>query len=49
MLPSGSAITSELTDCASSPDQAFTVGDISSLTNAFKAVAEKVGNLRLGS
>jgi Flp pilus assembly protein TadG len=49
ILPTTEPITDELRDCASSPDQAFSVGDVANLTAAFKAVAEKVGNLRLGA
>lgn len=49
ILPSGSAITTSLSNCASSPSQAITVGSAADLTAAFARISDKVGNLRVGS
>ena len=49
MLDSTTAMTTSLQNCASSPGQALKVGNTTDLNNAFKAISDKVGNLRIGA
>ncbi len=47
ILPTGSTMPSNLTDCAPG-GQALMVSNTTALNNAFKAISDKVGNLRIG-
>ena len=43
-----SSMTNSLRDCATNSSQAMLVGNTTELTNAFKRISDKVGNLRIG-
>lgn len=47
ILDSATAVSDSLKNCANS-GQALKVSDTTALTNAFKAISDKVGNLRIG-
>jgi Flp pilus assembly protein TadG len=49
VLPAATAVDATMTQCASNAAQVIKVSDTTSLDNAFKAVSDKVGNLRIGS
>jgi hypothetical protein len=49
VLPAATAVPTTLTTCASNAAQVIKVGNTTELNNAFKAVSDKVGNLRIGS
>lgn len=49
VLPTTTAVDTTMTQCASNASQVIKVSDTTALNNAFKAVSDKVGNLRIGS
>jgi hypothetical protein len=49
VLPTTTAVDATMTTCASNSAQVIKVSDTTALNNAFKAVSDKVGNLRIGS
>jgi Flp pilus assembly protein TadG len=49
VLPTSSSVDASMTTCASNAAQVIKVSDTTALNNAFKAVSDKVGNLRIGS
>lgn len=49
VLPATTAVDATMTTCASNAAQVIKVSNTTALDNAFKAVSDKVGNLRIGS